>query len=66
MQRKKNFLKIVIIGDAGVGKTSILQQYLYGKIPGYSKPTCGSPGFYKKEILVDNTVLMLQIWDTEG
>jgi GTPase SAR1 family protein len=31
MQKKKNFLKIVILGDSGVGKTTILQQYLSGK-----------------------------------
>ena len=65
MQKKKNFLKIVILGDSGVGKTSILQQYLNGKVSGNSKPTIGAD-FSKKEILIDNTVLTLQIWDTAG
>ena len=32
--RKKNFLKIVILGDSGVGKTTLLQQYLNGKTSG--------------------------------
>ena len=26
--KKKNFLKIVILGDSGVGKTTLLQQYI--------------------------------------
>lgn len=65
MQKKKNFLKIVILGDSGVGKTTILQQYLNGKTTGQSKPTIGAD-FSKKEILIDNTVVTLQIWDTAG
>ena len=63
--RKKNFLKIVILGDSGVGKTTLLQQYLNGKVTGQSKPTIGAD-FSKKEILIDNTVVTLQIWDTAG
>ena len=65
MQKKKNFLKIVILGDSGVGKTTLLQQYLNGKIADRAKPTIGAD-FSKKEILIDNTVVMLQIWDTAG
>ena len=65
MQKKKNFLKIVILGDSGVGKTTLLQQYLNGKTTGQSKPTIGAD-FSKKEILIDNTVVTLQIWDTAG
>ena len=63
--KKKNFLKIVILGDSGVGKTTLLQQYLSGKFTGQSKPTIGAD-FSKKEILIDNTVVTLQIWDTAG
>ena len=63
--RKKNFLKIVILGDSGVGKTTLLQQYLNGKASGQSKPTIGAD-FSKREIMIDNTVVTLQIWDTAG
>ena len=65
MSKKSNFLKIVILGDSGVGKTTLLQQYLNGKTTGHSKPTIGDD-FSKKEILIDNTVVTLQIWDTAG
>ena len=64
-QRKKNFLKIVILGDSGVGKTTLLHQYLNGRIQAKSKPTIGAD-FSKKEIMIDNTVVTLQIWDTAG
>ena len=63
--RKKNFLKIVILGDSGVGKTTLLQQYLNGKVNLNSKPTIGAD-FSKKEVLIDDNVVTLQIWDTAG
>ena len=63
--KKKSFLKIVIIGDSSVGKTTLLQQYLNGKVTGNAKPTIGAD-FSKKETLIDNQVVTLQIWDTAG
>ena len=65
MSTKKNFLKIVILGDSGVGKTTLLQQYINQKVPQNAKPTIGAD-FSKKEIMIDNTVVTLQIWDTAG
>ena len=56
--KKKNYLKIVILGDSGVGKTTIIQHYLNGKITGQSKPTIGAD-FSKKEILIDNSIITL-------
>lgn len=64
-KKNKNYLKIVILGDSGVGKTTLLQQYLNGKVSRQTKPTIGAD-FSKKEILIDNTVVTLQIWDTAG
>ena len=63
--KKKNFLKIVILGDSGVGKTTLLQQYLSGRTTGNAKPTIGAD-FSKKEVMIDNTLVTLQIWDTAG
>ncbi|CDW78137.1 rab gtpase [Stylonychia lemnae] len=65
MQKKKNFLKIVILGDSGVGKTTLLQQFLQGKVTANAKPTIGAD-FSKKELTVDGVSVTLQIWDTAG
>lgn len=64
-QQKKQFLKIVILGDSGVGKTTLLQQYVTQKATGQSKPTIGAD-FQKKEVMIDNQNVNLQIWDTAG
>jgi Ras-related protein Rab-7A len=56
--RKKLCLKIVVLGDSGVGKTTLLQQYVTSKANGQSKPTIGAD-FQKKEIMVDNQQVTL-------
>ena len=53
MNKKKNFMKIVILGDSGVGKTTILQQYLNGRVTSNAKPTIGAD-MSKKEVMIDN------------
>ena len=40
--QKKNFLKIVVLGDSDVGKTSLLMRYTQGKHPQNNKPTIGA------------------------
>ena len=65
MSQRRNFLKIVILGDSGVGKTTLLQQYVHNKASANTKPTIGAD-FSKKEIQVDGQVVSLQIWDTAG
>ena len=65
--QKKNFLKIVIIGDSNVGKTSLLQRYTLGDMPDpkNTKATIGAD-FQKKEVTVNNVSVTVQIWDTAG
>jgi len=53
MKTNKRFLKIIIIGDSGVGKTSILDNYLRGQTPSILKPTIGAE-FTKKKIKLEN------------
>ena len=52
MSKQKVFMKIVVIGDSGVGKTSLLQQYIDGKVSAMTKPTIGAD-FLKKELSID-------------
>eukprot|EP00063_Salmo_salar_P074277 XP_014049112.1 PREDICTED: ras-related protein Rab-37-like isoform X3 [Salmo salar] len=58
--------KTIMVGDSGVGKTSLLVQYDQGKfIPGSFSATVGI-GFTNKVLTVDNAKVKLQIWDTAG
>ncbi|CAL8303599.1 unnamed protein product [Lota lota] len=58
--------KTILVGDSGVGKTSLLVQFDQGKfIPGSFSATVGI-GFTNKEVTVDNVKVKLQIWDTAG
>lgn len=52
-QSQKNFLKIIIIGDSGVEKTSLIEAYTYEKISKASKPTIGAEFTKRKVILGD-------------
>lgn len=62
---KKCFIKVVAIGDSGVGKTSLIQMFEQSKFTDNFKPTIGAD-FSNKEIVVDGRTVTLQIWDTAG
>ncbi|KAM3592686.1 uncharacterized protein V6R79_023520 [Siganus canaliculatus] len=58
--------KTILVGDSGVGKTSLLVQFDQGKfIPGSFSATVGI-GFTNKVVDVDDGKVKLQIWDTAG
>lgn len=58
-------LKIVLIGDSGVGKTNLLSQFARGQFNQDSKTTIGVE-FATKTITVANKTIKAQIWDTAG
>ncbi|CAM4633140.1 unnamed protein product [Lepidochelys olivacea] len=58
--------KTILVGDSGVGKTSLLVQFDQGKfIAGSFSATVGI-GFTNKVVAVDGVKVKLQIWDTAG
>lgn len=63
--RKKNILKVIILGDSGVGKTSLMHRYVNNKYSQQYKATIGAD-FLTKEVNVDDKVATMQIWDTAG
>merc|ERR1712065_122727 len=65
MSRKKVLLKVIVLGDSGVGKTSLMVQYVSNKFTMQTKSTIGSD-FLSKEIELGGRPLTLQIWDTAG
>jgi small GTP-binding protein len=58
-------LKIVFLGDSGVGKTTILGRYIHRNFEQFTQPTVGTMFFCKKLVKGDKTY-ELQIWDTAG
>ncbi|CAG0887926.1 unnamed protein product [Darwinula stevensoni] len=63
--RKKILLKVIILGDSAVGKTSLMNQYVNHKFSNQYKATIGAD-FLTKEIMVDDRLVTMQIWDTAG
>lgn len=65
MMRKKLLLKVVILGDSGVGKTSLMSSYVNKKFTTHYKATIGAD-FLTKELMVSDQLVTMQIWDTAG
>jgi len=63
--RKKVLLKVIILGDSGVGKTSLMNQYVHKRFSNQYKATIGAD-FLTKEVMIDDKLVTLQIWDTAG
>ncbi|CAM9641098.1 unnamed protein product [Pylaiella littoralis] len=65
-------IKILVVGDAGVGKTSVIQRYINNSF-GPKVPTVGVD-FFIKEVALDNgrsgsssaTTVRVQLWDIAG
>ena len=60
-------IKVVLLGDVAVGKTSILRQFVTGKFSQDSLSTDGADYLCKVIKLTDHSQpVTLQIWDTAG
>lgn len=57
--------KVVLVGPSNAGKTSIINQYVYGE---FSTQCMAStqPAFCQKSIIIDQKPVKLEIWDTAG
>ncbi|KAG0140443.1 hypothetical protein CROQUDRAFT_690531 [Cronartium quercuum f. sp. fusiforme G11] len=67
--RKKVLLKVIILGDSGVGKTSLMNQYVNKRFSTQYKATIGAD-FLTKEVYIESEpsdrVVTMQLWDTAG
>jgi len=60
-----NVLKLVILGEGRVGKTSILSKYFNKKFNQGEKSTI-NPSFYEKNVKYQGKEIQLKFWDTAG
>ncbi len=58
-------LKIIVLGDSGVGKTCLINRYVSGFYADSFTATLGVD-FKIKNIETENGGINLQIWDTAG
>ncbi|CAD7925012.1 unnamed protein product [Amoebophrya sp. A120] len=67
-QRRPNSLeaKIVLLGDSGVGKSSLALRYCQGRFSPFHEVTIGAAFLQQMIRLPDGQQLKLHIWDTGG
>ncbi|EAX82548.1 Ras family protein [Trichomonas vaginalis G3] len=66
MSEEESLYKLILIGSCGVGKTSLLTQYLHNRYDAEEKPTI-SPTSASVNIKTTNGIsVQFSIWDTAG
>uniref|UniRef100_UPI00398F7C18 ras-related protein Rab-7a-like n=1 Tax=Pristiophorus japonicus TaxID=55135 RepID=UPI00398F7C18 len=63
--RKRINMKVVLLGNSGVGKSALMNQYVNKHYTNLYKATIGAD-FLTREITVDGKNIALQVWDTAG
>ncbi|KAF5370006.1 hypothetical protein D9758_001363 [Tetrapyrgos nigripes] len=58
--------KIVIMGNSGVGKTSLLHRYTQNKFDPKNTTSTSGAFFVTKKVYVNGVKVRLQLWDTAG
>jgi len=59
-------LKVIVVGDAGVGKTSLIQQLTHHKFSERVMPTLGVDFSAKNLPSIDKSTIRLHLWDVAG
>ena len=62
----RSYFLVILVGDASVGKTCLLNQYLKGALPRNPAPTIGVEFATKNVVLKNGGTVKAQIWDTAG
>lgn len=63
--KEEEYLRVVVIGDSAVGKTSIISRLVCGEFSEMEKTTVGAM-FVLYTIKLDDDEVLIQLWDTAG
>lgn len=66
MEKKEHLYKILVIGDLGTGKTSIIKRYVHNFFSVHYRATIGVDFALKVLNWDDKTLIRLQLWDIAG
>jgi Ras-related protein Rab-11A len=58
-------LKVVVVGDSGVGKTNLIKRFINNTFTANSKATVGVE-FISKSFSINDQIFKIEIWDTAG
>lgn len=58
--RKKVLLKVIVLGDSGVGKTSLMNQYVNNKFSNQYKATIGAD-FLTRDVDIGDRRVTMQV-----
>jgi Ras-related protein Rab-11B len=65
MVRSELAMKVIIAGDGGVGKTTLLRKFVSGSFDAATSMTIGVQ-FHVKQVAYDGQPVSLQLWDLGG
>jgi len=65
MHSEDPFVKVIVVGEPGVGKTCLLNQYCYNRFENATGPTIGCD-FTIKMAKFGDKIVKLQLWDIAG
>ena len=64
-KESNNDLKMILVGNSGVGKTNLINSLIGEKFQSVTLATVSST-FVEKKIMIDNKLYEVEIWDTAG
>ncbi|XP_010518986.1 PREDICTED: ras-related protein RABF2a-like [Tarenaya hassleriana] len=57
--------KLVLLGDVGTGKSSLVLRFVKGQFMEFQESTIGA-AFFSQTVAIDETAIKFEIWDTAG